>query len=246
MAQAESLKQSRQDLDVLRRELAEFHKAHAEATQLGDKLSADRASLEAFGERATALLSRTPELESRMDTVLSKMALVDEGTKAATRLGELGGGTRRAAHARGRSPAVHREARDPHQQPPRRDVGRRPQAGRAARAPHRGRVAQGPVRHAGHAGGGRAAEAGRRGRAAAASPPAHRAGRGHHAVPRTVAATRRIREERRCHRPRAEGAPHRARRAGQVAGVGGRGEPQAGAGRQRRAVARRPRSRKRC
>lgn len=88
-AQAEALKQARQDLDRLRTDMADFHKAHAEAAQLRDKLSADRAALEAFGERATTLLSRTPELESKMDAVLSKMATVEEGTKAATRLGEL-------------------------------------------------------------------------------------------------------------------------------------------------------------
>ncbi len=88
-AQHEALKQSRQDLEQLRVEIADFHTAHADAAKLRDKLGADRASLEAFGERATALLSRTPELESKMDAVLSKMATVDEGTKAATRLGEL-------------------------------------------------------------------------------------------------------------------------------------------------------------
>lgn len=88
-AQHEALKQSRQDLETLRTEIAEFHKAHAAAAQLRDKLAADRASLEAFGERATTLLSRTPELESKMDAVLSKMQTVEEGTKAATRLGEL-------------------------------------------------------------------------------------------------------------------------------------------------------------
>ena len=87
MAQHESLKQSRQDLDTLRVEIAEFHKSYAEASVLRDKLSGDRAALEAFGERATTLLSRTPELESKMDAVLSKMATVDEGTKSATRLG---------------------------------------------------------------------------------------------------------------------------------------------------------------
>jgi chromosome segregation ATPase len=88
-AQHEALKQSRQDLETLRADINEFHKAHAAAAQLRDKLGADRASLEAFGERATTLLSRTPELESKMDAVLSKMQTVEDGTKAATRLGEL-------------------------------------------------------------------------------------------------------------------------------------------------------------
>ena len=88
-AQHEALKQSRQELELLRADIAEFHKAHAAAAQLRDKLAHDRAALEAFGERATTLLSRTPELDSKMDAVLSKMATVEEGTKAATRLGEL-------------------------------------------------------------------------------------------------------------------------------------------------------------
>ena len=88
-AQHEALKQSRQELEQLRADIAEFHKAHAAAAQLRDNLAQDRASLEAFGERATTMLSRTPELESKMDAVLSKMATVEEGTKAATRLGEL-------------------------------------------------------------------------------------------------------------------------------------------------------------
>ncbi|MBM3806717.1 MAG: hypothetical protein FJW22_00820 [Acidimicrobiia bacterium] len=63
-----------------------MHTSHAEAAQLRDKLSADRTSL---GKRATALLSRTLELESKMEAVLSKMAAVDDGTRAATRPGEL-------------------------------------------------------------------------------------------------------------------------------------------------------------
>lgn len=88
-AQHEALKQSRQELEQLRAEIGEFHTAHAAAAQLRDKLAADRASLEAFGERAASLLSRTPELESKMDAVLSKMATVDEGAAAATRLGEV-------------------------------------------------------------------------------------------------------------------------------------------------------------
>ena len=88
-SQHDALKQSRQEIEQLRADIAEFHKAHAAAAQLRDKLSHDRASLEAFGERATALLSRTPELDSKMDAVLSKLATVEEGAKAATRLGEV-------------------------------------------------------------------------------------------------------------------------------------------------------------
>ena len=178
IAQHEALKQSRQDLDTLRGEIGEFHKSHAEAAQLRDKLSADRASLEAFGERATTLLSRTPELESKMDTVLSKMAIVDDEHQGGGAAGRAGRRARCAADARRRAPAVHREARGPHQQPARRDLGRRSQAERAARAPQRSGEPQEPVRHAGHPGRRRAAEARRRRRHADAAVADHRAGRG--------------------------------------------------------------------
>ena len=72
------------------RRFAEFHKSHAEAAQLRDKLSADRAALEAFGERATTLLSRTPELESKMDAVLSKMAHRRRGHQVGDAAGRAG------------------------------------------------------------------------------------------------------------------------------------------------------------
>ena len=88
-AQHESLLQSQKDIEAVRLELTEFHKAHAEAVQLRDKLAVDRAALDAFGERTATMLSRTPDLEARMDAVLGKLARVDEGDKSATRLGEL-------------------------------------------------------------------------------------------------------------------------------------------------------------
>ena len=40
--QMDSLRQSRQDLDVLRKEIQDFYKSHAEIAKLGDKLGADR------------------------------------------------------------------------------------------------------------------------------------------------------------------------------------------------------------
>jgi chromosome segregation ATPase len=86
--QHETLTNGRADVDQVRQELQEFHKAYADATQLGDRLSRDRAALEAFGERAAMLLARTPELDARMEAILGKMHLVEEGTKSATRLGE--------------------------------------------------------------------------------------------------------------------------------------------------------------
>ncbi len=90
-AQHEGLMKSRQDVDAVRRELAEFHKAHAEAMQLRDKLAVDRAALEALGERTATMLGRTPDIETRLDAVLGKMALVDEGSRSALRLAEVAG-----------------------------------------------------------------------------------------------------------------------------------------------------------
>ena len=91
-AQHEGLMQSQQDVDAVRRELAEFHTAHAQAMQLRDRLAVDRAALEALSERTATMLGRAPEIEARLDAVLGKMALVDEGNKSAARLDELAGG----------------------------------------------------------------------------------------------------------------------------------------------------------
>lgn len=88
-AQHENLLQAQKDLEAVRGELAAFHQAHAEAAQLRDKLALDRAALDAFGERTSEMLSRTPALQARLDEVLGKMALVEQGSEAAARLGAL-------------------------------------------------------------------------------------------------------------------------------------------------------------
>jgi len=90
-AQHESVLQVRKEVEGVRAELVEFHQAHAAAAQLRDKLAVDRAALDAFGERATTMLGKTPELAARLDEVLGKMALVDQGNAAVARLGELAG-----------------------------------------------------------------------------------------------------------------------------------------------------------
>jgi chromosome segregation ATPase len=88
-AQHENLLQAQKDVESVRGEIAEFHKAYAEATRLRDKLALDRAALDAFGERTTEMLSRTPELQAKMNEVLGKMALVEKGTDAAARLDQV-------------------------------------------------------------------------------------------------------------------------------------------------------------
>ena len=86
--QLDSLRQSRQDLDALRQEIQEFYKSHTEAAKLADKLGADRVGLEAFSDKMTAFSSQAPELEAKMDAILGKLKLVEDGTQKATRLHE--------------------------------------------------------------------------------------------------------------------------------------------------------------
>ncbi|HEY2152432.1 MAG TPA: hypothetical protein VGH34_16605 [Vicinamibacterales bacterium] len=86
--QMDSLRQSRTDLEVLRTDIQAFYKSHAEAAKLAETLGADRVGLEAFGERMTAFAGQAPELESRMNAILGKLTLVEDGTQKATRLHE--------------------------------------------------------------------------------------------------------------------------------------------------------------
>src|SRR5262249_48347858 len=68
--QADALRQSRADLDVLRKEIQQFYASHADIAKLSDKLGADRQALEAVGERITGFQSKAPELEAKMDAIL--------------------------------------------------------------------------------------------------------------------------------------------------------------------------------
>ncbi len=84
----DALRQSSRDLEKIRKEIQDFYKAHADVAQIRDKLAADRLQFQTFSEQMTAFSTRAPELEARLEAVLGKMALVEEGTQKATRLGE--------------------------------------------------------------------------------------------------------------------------------------------------------------
>ena len=86
--QLDSLRQSRQDLDVVRKEMQELHTSHADAAKLADRLGADRLGLEAFGERMAAFSARAPELEAKMEAIVGRLKQVEEGTQKATQLQE--------------------------------------------------------------------------------------------------------------------------------------------------------------
>jgi DNA repair exonuclease SbcCD ATPase subunit len=84
--QYENLKQSRQDLDSLRKEIQDFYKSHAAAVQLRDRLRriAPRSRRSSSARRRSA--PGLPELDARMDAITSKLAIVDEGTQKAANL----------------------------------------------------------------------------------------------------------------------------------------------------------------
>ena len=65
-------------------DVLEFHESHAEIAQLSAKLAADRQALQAFGERMTAVSTRAPELEAKVDAILGKMSLVESASQKAT------------------------------------------------------------------------------------------------------------------------------------------------------------------
>ncbi|MGH7340876.1 MAG: hypothetical protein ACREKH_10340, partial [Candidatus Rokuibacteriota bacterium] len=87
--QHDTLLRGRQDLDALRQQIQDFHKAYADIAQLRDKLAGDRTALETFSERMTSFMARTPQLDATLNAINSKLALVDEGVRQTTRLGEL-------------------------------------------------------------------------------------------------------------------------------------------------------------
>ena len=141
------------------------------AAQLRDKLGSDRAALEGFIERVTALNSRTPEIEAKMDAIQAKFGLIEEGTQKATRVGELASELDGQVEPRGGAAAVRRAGRSTYQRPQRRAGRCRAQARRSARAPRRSRHHQDADRHAGRAHRRRPEQA-RRGQRAAAQAAA--------------------------------------------------------------------------
>ena len=84
--QMESLKGARQDLEALRADIEQFYREQTEASQLRDKLAAERAALESFLDRMSAFAVQVPELDERMNAIKKKLSIVDEGTAKAANL----------------------------------------------------------------------------------------------------------------------------------------------------------------
>ena len=88
-AQYDSLMRAQGDLETMRDDLAELQKGYGEAARLRDKVAQDRGALEAFAERTAAMIGRTPEIEVRLESMMGKMALLDEGNESMRRLSEV-------------------------------------------------------------------------------------------------------------------------------------------------------------
>ena len=85
--QYENLKQSRQDLDPLRKEIQDFYKSHADGRAAARSARRPTArSLEAFLERTTAFSAELPDSTRGWTRSPSKLAIVDEGTQKAANL----------------------------------------------------------------------------------------------------------------------------------------------------------------
>ncbi len=84
--QYESLTSLRGDLMVLKQQMEEFHKAHAEAAQMRDALDTNRTAFARFLDRMDAFRVTMPELDARMNAISGKLSVVDEGTRKASNL----------------------------------------------------------------------------------------------------------------------------------------------------------------
>ncbi len=87
-SQMDWLRQGRQELEVLQKDVLQFRESHATVTRLSAELAADRQTLQAFSEQLTAVSTRAPELEAKVDGILNKMALVETASQQATSLKE--------------------------------------------------------------------------------------------------------------------------------------------------------------
>lgn len=85
-AQLESLKRTQDELEAMRTEMAGLRKSYADVGVLRDSLTKDRAALEEFVQRTQSMIGRTPEIETRLQSLLDQMGLLEQGNAAAERL----------------------------------------------------------------------------------------------------------------------------------------------------------------
>jgi len=87
-AQHDSLMKAQGELEAMRTNLDELQKAYGEVIRQRDRLAQDRDAFEEFTARASQMIGRTPEIEARLEAVLGKMSLLEDGNQRAQRLAE--------------------------------------------------------------------------------------------------------------------------------------------------------------
>ena len=85
-AQVDALQKSRADLETFHEEIHAFHTSRAEIMGAAEQLAADRTAFEGFVQRVDDFQKRLPGLESKMDAITAKAAVVDEQTKRVSTL----------------------------------------------------------------------------------------------------------------------------------------------------------------
>ncbi len=87
--QMDWLRQGREDMEALRKDVLEFQASHADVAQLRAALEVDREALQAFSVRMTAVSSRMPELEATVGGIVARMSHVESAAHQAVLLKEL-------------------------------------------------------------------------------------------------------------------------------------------------------------
>jgi chromosome segregation ATPase len=82
----DNLTKSQEVLEQARKDIEAFYASHAEAAKLREQLGADRAALEGFLGRVDTFNRQLPDLDARMNAIVGKLSIVDEGTQQAAAL----------------------------------------------------------------------------------------------------------------------------------------------------------------
>ena len=174
-----AIEKSREDLEGLRKEIQEFYTAHTALSKTIATLAADKKAFEGFLQRTDEFRREIPDLDSKIDSITSKLSMVEEGDPEGGNPRRGRRGSRPSDDADCRASATGRKGRGAAQYPEYAERGRRqPDAG-ATGAPRRSRITQESLRRVGDTGDGRAAAGRRRQRdsaeAVAADDPGCRA-----------------------------------------------------------------------
>ena len=87
----DNLTKSQEVLEQARKDIEGFYVSYAEAAKLREQLGADRTALEGFLGRVDSFSGQMPDLDARMNAIVNKLSIVDEGTQKAAALATTSG-----------------------------------------------------------------------------------------------------------------------------------------------------------